>query len=669
MVGPRGVRRRNPALLRAVVRPPAVHRLLPSAPVGYISLGVPKRKWGGFFPAVSSEVASRNRKKHRVIHDRFMKCGKAAPFTSPLKKGWVGFTAEESEIFKADYAGSLLSEIHKDSNQWTICVLVSRMWHYRGGTNEGPIKHTDLVLLDNEGTTCTGRSLQLRQSAYRRPVESPYMVQFTRYTVVTEKPGLEDTFPFYTYNLTAFEDIPLPGYTPTSFIDVIGRITMVSDVIPVQAMHQATASNTRTIMLADLQGKELRTLPKMARGIKGLSGSSACRWYVDEDIPDINSFRASLGDKFTPIADYVPTCPDALVPRVQEIPVDKSVKELTDLDPFVDMDKRFFCSVTVARLGSDQRWWFPSCSSCRKSARYNGYQYKCSNDDCISVHADLTISRYCVSVITSDGIAEAEFVLFDKVALGVVGRPLIALLRQRYPGRATVEDLASCARNDVYVPPEITRHVGQKYKLLVCISKKWQVRNSEELSFQVSRIEETYRPELPPPVFGVASESAVVSVSNSATTPQLPVLAQVASSAAHTPPALPRTPVAPVSRISPLTPAPRSLAPLRGARRTLFATLAKEKLQSVVEAADLAEQDAAQAAMDGDLAVVQEKNIETLVLKGDDAAVVADRPGEVVSSGADGAASVADKTLEVLPSKNKRVAAAAAAKTQNKKSK
>ena len=47
-------------------------------------------------------------------------------------------------------ACSLLSEIHKDSHQWTICVLVSRMWHYRGGTDEGPIKHTDLVLLDTE---------------------------------------------------------------------------------------------------------------------------------------------------------------------------------------------------------------------------------------------------------------------------------------------------------------------------------------------------------------------------------------------------------------------------------------------------------------------------------------------------------------------------------------
>ena len=51
-----------------------------------------------------------------------------------------------------------------------------------------------------------------------RPVESQYMVQFTRYTLVEEKPGLEDTFPFCTYNLTAFADIPMPAITPARFI-------------------------------------------------------------------------------------------------------------------------------------------------------------------------------------------------------------------------------------------------------------------------------------------------------------------------------------------------------------------------------------------------------------------------------------------------------------------
>jgi hypothetical protein len=51
-------------------------------------------------------------------------------------------------LFQMAY--SLLSQIHKDSHQWSICVLISHMWHYGGGTDLGPIKHTDLVLLDTE---------------------------------------------------------------------------------------------------------------------------------------------------------------------------------------------------------------------------------------------------------------------------------------------------------------------------------------------------------------------------------------------------------------------------------------------------------------------------------------------------------------------------------------
>jgi hypothetical protein len=51
-----------------------------------------------------------------------------------------------------------------------------------------------------------------------RPVESRFMVQFTRYTIVEERPGMEDAFPFCTYSLTAFADIPDPAGPPARFI-------------------------------------------------------------------------------------------------------------------------------------------------------------------------------------------------------------------------------------------------------------------------------------------------------------------------------------------------------------------------------------------------------------------------------------------------------------------
>ena len=50
------------------------------------------------------------------------------------------------------------------------------------------------------------------------------------------------------------------------------------------------------------------------------------------------------------MASYVPTGPDALVSRAQEKPSDKTVKELTDLDPFVDMVRACYYSVSAAGL-------------------------------------------------------------------------------------------------------------------------------------------------------------------------------------------------------------------------------------------------------------------------------------------------------------------------------
>ncbi|KAM0885149.1 hypothetical protein ACQ4PT_030511 [Festuca glaucescens] len=539
-----------------------------------------------------------------------------------------------SETFQSLMAVNLLSEIHSRSNQWTISVLISRMWHYHGGTDEGPLQHTDVVLIDQEGNHMYGelppatserlkdvleegkvfiiRKFMCNESNPSfRPVERPFMVQFTRYTTVQEMPALVDTYPFCTYSLTSFADIPAAVSRPARFVDVIGKIQMVSDIVPMQSIYQTAPSNTRTIILKDQLGNELRlvlwgeralefdaeavramgvnepviaifvgTLPKMSHGVKSLSGGSACRWYIDEDIPDINLFRESLGPQFVPLAAYVPTGPSAIVPRVFEAPTEKTTQELNDVDPFVDMEKIFLCTVKVDRLGADQRWWFASCSVCRKSARHDGYQFQCSGKDCASVDAALA---YCVSFFASDAMGETEFVMFEKVAAGAIGKQLLPLMRQRYPGYTTVGELAQAAKRDTAIPLEIQRLIGQKYKLLVSISKRWNSGNSENLRYQVCRIEETYKPELPPLTFsaspGASSSSGVLGATLPPLGPsQSPMqsaspalgshLSQVTHSAATTPP--PRVPV---------TPARGSSAPKRGARRSLFTSPSKDKSQ------------------------------------------------------------------------------------------
>ncbi|XP_045088624.1 uncharacterized protein [Aegilops tauschii subsp. strangulata] len=333
---------------------------------------------------------------------------------------------------------SLLSQINDREMFWNAKVLVSRMWHYRGGTDEGAIMHTDIVVLDKEGTHMYGRiptepaiSLQdvLQEGSVYimkrfmckpskptyRVVDSPFMMQFTRFTTVDPVVDDEEDFPYCTYSLMSFSDIPIP--------DVIGRIIAVTDIVVVHSQHQAGPSDTRTVVLQDQIGNEISlvlwgarahefeveevraasestvviaifvgTLPKAYRGIKGLSGSSACRWYIDEDPPEMNAFRASLAEGLPAVTAHIPG-EQAIVPApVHEPPVELTVQELLALDPFDNLKKQFIVKVTITGLGSDNRWWFLSCRKCHKTAYTSGWQYRCSDYDCSSIIADPSAS-------------------------------------------------------------------------------------------------------------------------------------------------------------------------------------------------------------------------------------------------------------------------------------
>jgi len=44
----------------------------------------------------------------------------------------------------------LLSDIRPGQFHWTICVSISRIWEFHGTSDDGQIKHLDLVIIDQK---------------------------------------------------------------------------------------------------------------------------------------------------------------------------------------------------------------------------------------------------------------------------------------------------------------------------------------------------------------------------------------------------------------------------------------------------------------------------------------------------------------------------------------
>ena len=44
----------------------------------------------------------------------------------------------------------LLSDIRPGLYHWTICVRISRVWEFRGRSDDEEVKHLDLVIIDQK---------------------------------------------------------------------------------------------------------------------------------------------------------------------------------------------------------------------------------------------------------------------------------------------------------------------------------------------------------------------------------------------------------------------------------------------------------------------------------------------------------------------------------------
>ncbi|XP_062190821.1 replication factor A protein 1-like isoform X2 [Phragmites australis] len=330
----------------------------------------------------------------------------------------------------------LFPTLHPKSKHWVICARASRKWEYRGGTDDGPIVHVDLVLGDEKGNAIyaeipsseidtkspliqeggiyiISRFRVSKAKSLYRPVDGPYMVEFTCYTKITPAKDVPQTFPTHIYKLTPFTDLRRHIGENRNFLDVLGIITEVSDTRSVQLPNQPTPTLNRNIVLKDLSNLEIRltlwgqraaeftidaiyneeqpepiiilvvgTLMKSYSGEEYLSGNTACRWYFNPAILEAEHFYTVLRNQRLPIK-HTTASTDQTAPMRTSLPLeDKHLNDLQAMDPYDFPDGGCQCTITITRLVLTTPWWFPSCNRCSRACILDGDGYRCNTCSC-----------------------------------------------------------------------------------------------------------------------------------------------------------------------------------------------------------------------------------------------------------------------------------------------
>ncbi|XP_052159517.1 uncharacterized protein LOC127777048 [Oryza glaberrima] len=325
------------------------------------------------------------------------------------------------------------------------------------------------------------------------------MILFTTWTEIEECIGGPADFPTIVYSLTSYNDVPNLVGNADRFVDVVGVITEITTPTMLRPKSREADSLKRTVQICDANNSILnvalwgeRALAFQAEDIYNagkkepqivlfvgtlvkdytksgiglaLSGCSACKWYINIDIPEIAELKKKLGEKLQPIK-WVETAATVYEDDTVE---QKTVAELKKLNPHKCRRLRFITSVTIRKFCNENSWWYRSCQKCFKGAKPYGYTYKCGSCSWIG----MATPRYKLALTASDDSDNAEFILFGKTAQRLVRKPIEALIDKIPEGSN-------------FIPDEITCLLEKQFVWNVSITEN-SLRNCE-VSFQVNSI-------------------------------------------------------------------------------------------------------------------------------------------------------------------------------------
>ncbi|KAG2572591.1 hypothetical protein PVAP13_7KG189765 [Panicum virgatum] len=357
------------------------------------------------------------------------------------------------------------------------------MWEFREGGNEkGNIKHLDLVLIDQKGDAIyaeippdvipilkpqlcekliifIGKFVVEKAKPGYKVVQNPYMLRLNRRTTIAKSNAHDLEFPKYTFSLTPIEILPQFVKNKERFLDVLGKITAVSNPAVVRntvgdimmrriIKLQDLRGNTIDLSLSGMQVLEfdgdavlkigeknhiiaifVGTLMKQYKdGTQFLSGTSACCWYINEnDVPAIKAFQRSLPLDATAVEKIDLPNEDQTHVAFEE----KNLLQLNDIDPFTQKGERYQCTVTIIGIPDKQLWCYRACRTCSAKMISTSDGFQCTKDGgCPSKQFEW---KYKIPFIVADNTFSLEFMMFERRATELIGKSAETLRKYNDP--------------------------------------------------------------------------------------------------------------------------------------------------------------------------------------------------------------------------------------------
>ncbi|CAL4962659.1 unnamed protein product [Urochloa decumbens] len=198
-----------------------------------------------------------------------------------------------------------------------------------------------------------------------------------------------------------------------------------------------------------------------------LSGSSACKWYFNPEIPEAEAFYSKFQGQRIEIKCADPSAQLPVQPPPPPIVETKTLQELMIMHPFDFPTNGCQCTVTISRLIPSTFWWYPACKICNTGMNAHGSGYKCRKCN----HTDYTYGLK-IPFIATDGTAEAEMICFGFTATRIVGKSCDYVMRSAGQGHN--------------IPPPIAAIVSEKFTFGIKLTE--DSYNNPKKSFIVNSV-------------------------------------------------------------------------------------------------------------------------------------------------------------------------------------